>query len=190
MFLFSQLLSYIAYQPILNIVAQIRERDSRNFNEPLSLAKTYPEIQGLVDTYNLFINRITETFNVQKNFIDYVSRELRTPITALLGTLEVTKNKPRSAQEYHQVILQLEQYTTDLQETLDQMMLLSGAKTNFELSTLRIDEVIWNLIENHILFHQAQIEVTLAVSDHTLLRLEGNEKLFRISHWEYSGECY
>lgn len=180
-FLFSQLLSYIAYQPILNIVAQIRERDSRNFNEPLSLAKTYPEIQGLVDTYNLFINRITETFNVQKNFIDYVSHELRTPITALLGTLEVTKNKPRSAQEYHQVILQLEQYTTDLQETLDQMMLLSGAKTNFEFSTLRIDEVIWNLIENHILFHQAQIEVTLAVSDHTLLRLEGNEKLLELA---------
>src|SRR5690606_8979754 len=180
-FLFSQYLSYIAYQPIVKIIGQIKDRDSRNFNEPLSLSKTYTEVEDLVETYNHFVMRIAETFNVQKNFIDYVSHELRTPITAMLGTLKVTKNKPRSAAEYNQVIQQLQQYTTDLQETLDQIMLLSGAKTSFEFSVLRIDEVVWRLIENMILYHRAQIEVDIQLEDNTLLTVEGNEKLLELA---------
>src|SRR5690606_6003080 len=107
-FLFSQYLSYIAYQPIIKIIVQIQDWDTKNFNEPLSLEKTYTEIGDLVKTYNHFVKRIAETFHVQKNFIDYVSHELRTPITALLGTLEVTQSKTRSAEEYKSAIAQLE----------------------------------------------------------------------------------
>ncbi|WP_437921334.1 sensor histidine kinase [Sphingobacterium sp. LRF_L2] len=180
-FLFSQYLSYIAYQPIIRIIDQIKERDTKNFNEPLSLQRTYAEVEDLVETYNHFITRIAETFNVQKNFIDYVSHELRTPITALLGTLEVTKTKRRSTEEYEQVIAQLKQYTTDLQETLDQMMLLSGAKTNFEFKSIRVDEIIWQIVENMVLYHQAHIEVDIQVNDQSLLTVEGNDKLLELA---------
>ncbi len=180
-FLFSQYLSYIAYQPILRIVDQIKERDTKNFNEPLSLTNTYAEVEDLVETYNHFVTRVAETFNVQKNFIDYVSHELRTPIAALLGTLEVTQGRPRNVEEYQQTIEQLQQYTIDLQETLDKMMLLSGAKTSFEFSKIRIDEVIWQLIEHMILYHQAQIEVDIQVEDNAMLSLDGNEKLLELA---------
>ncbi|MGO1242958.1 MAG: sensor histidine kinase [Sphingobacterium sp.] len=180
-FLFSQYLSYIAYRPILKIVDQIKDRDTKNFNKPLTLTKTYAEVEDLVETYNHFVTRVAETFNVQKNFIDYVSHELRTPIAALLGTLEVTKSRTRNIEEYEQVILQLEQYTTDLQETLDKMMLLSGAKTTFEFSKTRVDEIVWQLVENMILYHQAQIEVDIQVEDNATLVVDGNEKLLELA---------
>lgn len=180
-FLFSQYLSYIAYQPIIKIIDQIRDRDSKNFNEPLSVAKTYTEIEDLVKTYNHFVNRIAETFNVQKNFIDYVSHELRTPITALLGTLEVTESKPRSIAEYKNTIAQLEQYTLDLQATLEQMMLLSGAKTNFEQKPIRVDEVVWQVIEDMVLYHQARIEVDIQVKNNGLLTVVANDKLLELA---------
>lgn len=180
-FLFSQYLSYLAYQPIIRIIDQIKDRDSKNFNEPLTLQETYAEVEDLVETYNHFVTRIAETFNVQKNFIDYVSHELRTPITALLGTLEVTESKTRSAQEYGAVMQQLKQYTTDLQETLDQMMLLSGAKTSFEFKTIRVDEIIWQLVENMVLYHNAHIEVDIQVHDQSLLSTAGNDKLLELA---------
>lgn len=180
-FLFSQYLSYIAYQPIIRIIDQIKEKDSKNFNEPLTLTKTYSEVEDLVETYNHFVLRIAETFNVQKNFIDYVSHELRTPITALLGTLEVTKTKQRSTDEYEQVMLQLKQYINDLQETLDQMMLLSGAKTNFEFKPIRVDEVVWQVVENMVLYHHAQIEVDIQVLDQQLLHADANDKLLELA---------
>ncbi len=180
-FLFSQYLSYIAYQPIIRIIDQLKEKDSKNFNEPLQLKQTYAEVEDLVETYNHFVSRIAETFNVQKNFIDYVSHELRTPITALLGTLEVTNAKQRSVAEYENVITELRQYTNDLQETLDQMMLLSGAKTSFEFQPVRVDEVIWHLVENMVLYHQAHIDVDLQVDKHTLLTVDANDKLLELA---------
>lgn len=180
-FLFSRYLSYIAYQPIEKIIDHIRDRDSRNFNKPLSLTKPYAEIEDLVDTYNHFVKRIAETFHVQKNFIDYVSHELRTPITALLGTLEVTQSKTRSVEEYEDAIVQLEQYTLDLQDTLEQMMLLSGAKTNFEFRPTRVDEVMWQVMENMVLYHQAHIEVDIQVKNNSLLTVEANDKLLELA---------
>ncbi|WP_313385790.1 HAMP domain-containing sensor histidine kinase [Chishuiella sp.] len=180
-YVFSNYLSNIAYEPIIKIIQQIKERDAKNFNKPLKLEKSYEEIEDLVKNYNHFIDRITQTFTIQKNFIDYVSHELRTPITALLGTLEVTNTKKRTSEEYEDVIIQLKQYTNDLQETLDQMMLLSGVKTNFEFKQIRIDEVIWQVIENAILYHQAHINVDIKVENNHLLSIHGNEKLLELA---------
>ena len=181
MYLFSQILGYVAYQPIIEIINQIKNRNTSNFNEPLQLKKAYAEVDDLIFTYNQFIHQIAQTFNVQKNFIDYVSHELRTPIAAIFGTLEVTKQKERTAEEYNEVLNRLRQYTTDLQETLDQMMLLSGAKTTFELKPIRVDEVVWQVIENAILYHQARIEVDLYVPNDQLLKINGNEKLLEVA---------
>jgi len=180
-YLFSRYLGYIAYQPIIDVINQIKGRDSNNFEKPIQVRRSYAEIQDLVDTYNLFVDRISQTFNVQKNFIDYVSHELRTPITALLGTLEVTNKRERSNEEYEEVLLQLKQYTNDLEETLEHMMLLSGAKTSFDFSKLRIDEIIWQVIENAILYYGAKVEVDLRVENTKLLEWEGNDKLLALA---------
>ncbi|GAA4148591.1 HAMP domain-containing sensor histidine kinase [Sphingobacterium kyonggiense] len=180
-YFFSRFLGYIAYQPIIKVIDQIKERDSQNFDVPIQLTKSYSEIQDLVNTYNHFVDRIAQTFAVQKNFIDYVSHELRTPITALMGTLEVTKQRARSAAEYEQVILQLQQYTNDLQDNLEQMMLLSGAKTSFEFQKLRMDEIVWQVIEQAVLYHHSKIDVKIEVQNPDLLTWEGNDRLLALA---------
>lgn len=180
-YLFSQFLGYIAYEPIIRMIEQIKNRNNKNFNEPIVLKKSFAEVEDLVLTYNQFIDQIAQTFHVQKNFIDYVSHELRSPITALLGTLEVTKQKARTVEEHVNVLKQLNQYTNDLQETLDQMMLLSGAKTNFEFIPIRIDEIVWQIIENQIIFQQAQVNVDIKVPKEDLLTVMGNAKLLDLA---------
>ena len=61
------------------------------------------------------------------------------------------------------------------------MMLLSGAKTSFEFSQIRIDEVVWQVIENAILYHEARINVDLQVENNQLLTIQGNEKLLEVA---------
>lgn len=180
-YFFSHFLGYIAYEPINNIIKQIKVRNYSNFQEPLKLEKSYAEVDTLIKTYNQFIQQIAETFSIQKNFIDYVSHELRTPITALIGTLEVANSKERSVSEYQHTIQTLKQYTRDMEETLDNMMLLSGAKTTFEMKTIRMDEVLWHVVENAILYHQATIEVSIHVQDTELLKSVANEKLLDLA---------
>src|SRR5690606_6313030 len=113
------------------------------------------EIKDLIVSYNHFIEKLSNTFHIQKNFIDYVSHELRTPITAILGNLEVTNTKDRSIVEYKENIQLIKQYILDLEETLEKMTLLSGANTRLEFNEIRIDEVVWHVIEHAILYHNA-----------------------------------
>lgn len=177
----SRYLATVAYAPIQGIIQQINSKDNRNFDTPIQLQRSYLEIQDLVATYNNFVDKIAQTFAVQKNFIDYVSHELRTPMTALMGTVEVTEQKPRSVDEYRAVLSELRQYVRELQDTLEQMTLLSGANTDFEMKPLRIDEVIWSAIESVIRYHQAQISVDIGVTDHQVLTWRGNEKLLQLA---------
>ncbi len=180
-YFFSRMLGNIAYKPITNIISQIRRRDTQTFGHPLTLPDSYTEINDLVDTYNLFVDRLAQTFVVQKNFIDYVSHELRTPITALLGTLEVSKQKERSLEETNDLLHKLKQYTLDLETTLDNMMILSGANTNFELTDFRVDEVLWEVIENAMQRHNAIIRVDFQVEDSQILQCKGNASLITLA---------
>lgn len=179
--IFSQFLGNIAYDPILKMISQIKKRDNQNFNEPIVLNKSYQEVQELVDTYNHFVEKLSQTFSIQKNFIDYVSHELRTPLAAILGTLEVSKQKPRTVEEHELVNLQLKRYTEDLRDTIDHMMILSGAKTNFETKIIRIDEVLWEIIEQLTLVHGAQISVDIQVSNTDILKIDANDKLLQLA---------
>lgn len=181
MYLLSIWLGKFAYVPIVKIIDQIKERDTQNFGHPLVVQKSYTEIEDLVSTYNHFIEQIAQIFHIQKNFIDYVSHELRTPITALLGTLEVSKLKSRSVEEHEAIATELKQYVQDLETTLDNMMLLSGAKTNFELKPTRIDEVIWNVIENAYLYHASKIEVVMEVENPDILIRKINVPLLEVA---------
>lgn len=180
-YFFSQYLGYIAYKPINHFIRQIKNRNGINFNTPIKIGQPYLEIKELLITYNSFINQITQTLSVQKNFIDYVSHELRTPITAIMGTLEVTKQKKRTIDEYQQALQELKQYTSDLQESIDQMMLLSGACKEFELIFIRVDEIIWEIIENQIMYHRANIRIELKVDKDKLFLIMGNKQLLTLA---------
>ena len=180
-YIFSHFLVKFTFQPLTNIIDQIKQRDHSMLTQPLKTNDSFSEIQDLVTSYNHFIERLDKTFYIQKNFIDYVSHELRTPITALLGTLEVTSHKNRSNLEYQQVMQKLNQYVIDLEDTLDNMMLLSGAKTNFEFSKIHLDEIIWQVAEQMIMYHNAQINVNVLVQQSNYLQITGNAQLLQLA---------
>lgn len=181
-FIFSQFLGRIAYAPIIKIIDQIKDRDNNNFHQPIiSDVNDYDEIKDLIISYNHFIEKLANTFYIQKNFIDYVSHELRTPITAILGNLEVTNTKDRSIQEYKENIQLVRQYILDLEETLEKMTLLSGANTRLEFSEIRIDEVVWQVIENAIFYYGANIDVNIDVEDTSDFSIQGNSKMLELA---------
>lgn len=177
----SNLLSKYAYEPIVNIVKQLKERDAKNFNTPVKITNSYAEIEDLVKTYNDFIEQLSQLFQIQKNFIDYVSHELKTPITALLGTLEVTLPNSHSKEEIEETTRKMKQYIHDLEQTINNMMLLSGVKVNFEAKIIRIDEIVWKVVENAILYHQAKIDVDIHVQKADELNMNVNAQLLELA---------
>src|SRR5690554_3254217 len=64
-FVLSQFLGKIAYKPIINIIEQLKDRDDQNFTKPIHTAHSYSEISDLVQSYNQFISRLDQTFQIQ-----------------------------------------------------------------------------------------------------------------------------
>jgi len=180
--LLSKGLSKIAYKPLKRIIKEVQSKDISKLQEPISVAQTKDELQELIETYNLLLSRIGETFNIQKNFVNYVSHEFKTPLTAIAGNLEVFSQKPRSTEEYQEVTRLALENVYQLEEILNNMLLLSGAiQAPTEKSKVRIDEVLWNVIEQCQQNLQADIQVHFPEIDPDLFRMEASENTIHLA---------
>lgn len=92
-FLLSRFLSQIAYRPITKIINQVNSLEMNSLNNPILSSNTNDEIQDLITTYNNLLSKLSDTFAIQKNFINYVSHEFKTPLAAISGNLEVFAQK-------------------------------------------------------------------------------------------------
>src|SRR5699024_9851400 len=144
----SVILSKIAYRPLQRVMAEINKRTLENLAEPISYPEGKDEVQKLVETYNHLLQRVNHVFEAQRNFIDYVSHEFKTPLTAISVALEVYSQKERSPEEYQKVSREALQNVYELEKILSNMKLLSGMKEHhISHEWIRIDELIWDLAE-------------------------------------------
>ncbi len=178
----SKLLSKIAYKPLKQIVKEIKNKESNTLTTPVSPINTRDELQELVETYNHLLNRIADTFVIQRNFINYVSHEFRTPLAAISGTLEVYSQKLRSPEEYQEATRVAQENIEELKTILNNMLLLAEAKNTIQTFTsLRIDEILWDVVSQAQIKYKALIHVDLQVQSPEKLQVKGNEVLLQIA---------
>lgn len=180
-YLLSRFLGNMAYEPIQKIIDQVRQKEIDQLNEPIRLQQSYSEIQELVETYNDLMAKASETFVIQKNFINYVSHEFRTPLAAISGSLEVFSQKDRTPEEYQEVASRSIERVKELEEILNNMLLLSGAINSKDFMFFRIDEIIWNIVEEVTVSLKAHIHVDFKVENVGLLSVKGNEKQLQLA---------
>lgn len=143
----SKWVANIAYKPFRKVIEQVNQISTNNLDVQIEDPDTQDELQDLISTFNNLLSKISETVIIQKNFINYVSHEFKTPLASILGNLEVFSLKERSPQEYEQLSQTLIQEITQLEEMLNALMVVSDLRKEAEtLVQLRIDELIWQII--------------------------------------------
>ncbi len=61
------------------------------------------------------------------------------------------------------------------------MMILSGAKKSFDFISTRLDEIVWEVVEHAILYHEAKINVQINVQDVDLMEIQADSKLLELA---------
>lgn len=177
-YIFSRILSDFAYRPITNVINQVNEIEANSLDKPIISTNTKDEVQALIDTFNNLLKRLSDTFIIQKNFINYVSHEFKTPLASILGTMEVFNQKERTPQEYNQVTKKVLEDVYYIESILNTLMMLSGLKdTNNNSENFRVDELIWDINED-IIENNAQkqkIKIHLDIKNNKLLNIKGNK---------------
>ncbi len=174
----SRWISSKAYKPFRDAITQVNNISANHLDSRITLPGTKDELEDLIRTFNELLEKISETFIIQKNFVNYVSHEFKTPLASMLGNLEVFSMKNRSPEEYRQLSQNLIQQINQLEEILNTLMIISDLRENTDISTsVRIDEIIWEIISKiSALYNKSNISVFMEVApeDEELLFVSGD----------------
>ena len=133
-------------RPVSNLVKEVGKISGTSLDLRLDVGNGKDELARLAETFNLMLARLEAAFLTQKHFIANASHELRTPITAIAGEIEVALLQKRQPEEYIKVLNSLLEDTRNLGALSTQLLLLAQTSSGNQprsFAPLRIDELLW-----------------------------------------------
>ncbi|MFN8711976.1 MAG: sensor histidine kinase [Bacteroidota bacterium] len=177
-------------QPIIRMVNEVNEINTllpgTRKGKRLSTGKEKDELERLAVTLNRLLQRNEISLDAQRNFVASASHELRSPLTALAGQIEVALRQQRSAEEYRQLLLSLTEDLNRLTELTNGLLTLAktDAIEHMPVVKFRIDELVdESIIETIRRDHQWTIDVDYDdyPEEDELFDAVGNNNLLRIA---------
>jgi len=113
-----------AFRPIEHARAEVARVLS--LGEGLRLTETGPvEIRSLLEAVNALLGRLEAAHQAQVRFTAEAAHELRTPVTTLLGELDVTLRAPRAPAEYQATLASMREEVARLRGLVDGLTALA-----------------------------------------------------------------
>ncbi|MCX5896395.1 MAG: ATP-binding protein [Proteobacteria bacterium] len=139
------------YREIVGNIVKVTNRiTSQNLQERLTVPEVSDELQHLMVTINSMIDRLETALQEVKQFTADVSHELRNPLFALKGELEVALSRERSDGEYGEAILESLERTNLLIKMVNDLFLISRfdmKKIDINLIYLNLSEIVRDLFD-------------------------------------------
>lgn len=135
-------------RPINELTDKINHISSEDLSKRLETGNGKNELQQLAATINELLNRLQQSFDTQRRFIDNASHELSTPLASISSQLDVALQRERSNGEYRNVLSSVNDDVKNLNmlvKSLLEIAKVSGSPKGIELSSVRIDEILLHL---------------------------------------------
>jgi signal transduction histidine kinase len=114
-----------AIAPVHELIRTASRINDSNIDTRLDLPENQDEIYQLATTINDLLSRLEAGIQQQKQFTADASHEIKTPLTAIRGTLEVLLRKQRQPQEYEEKIKDVTAQADRLNLLIDQLLQLA-----------------------------------------------------------------
>ena len=87
-------------RPLGSLRTQLDGLDADSLERRVELPEAPSELRPVVDEINSLLQRLKAAFEREQAFLGDAAHELRTPIAGLRATLELSRSRPRSNEEY------------------------------------------------------------------------------------------
>ena len=140
--------SKILLKPLRKIADDVKDISAQNLEHRIKSNNAKDEWNYLTETLNELLDRLEQSFEMQRRFISSASHELSTPLTSISSQLEVSLQRNREAKEYRGIMQSVYQDVRNLAkltQTLLEFATVSGIKGGIKINSIRIDEILMQL---------------------------------------------
>jgi len=128
-------LSGRAIQPLAQIIQQTSNMKPGNIDERLPLRGSGDELDQLSLTINGLLDRIAAYLSQKRDYLANAAHELRSPLAAIRGLVEVALTSERSTPEYINLLNEVMEESTGLGVLVNQLLLAEGDAGQLALNT-------------------------------------------------------
>jgi len=160
-------LSRSATAPVSEIAEQAEAIAPGAVGQRITAHAQVEEFNRLVGVLNSMLERLDRGLLAQRRIIADVGHDLRTPLTAMQGELEVTLRNPRAPEQYQQVLHSLLEETNHLATISEALLLLARVEAG-ELAPRRVATDLGALAERAVAHLRQRVTdhpVTLVPAD-------------------------
>ena len=138
------LFSRTIIRPVKETIREVKLISSQNISHRLFTGKRKDELAELNETFNDLLNRLEESFSIEKRFISNASHELSTPLTAISSQVQVALLKERTSDEYKKILVSVLKEVQGLHHLTSNLLEIAKAGSHgaIALQKLRIDEIL------------------------------------------------
>lgn len=133
-----------ALGPVRRITQQASAIAEGEFGTRLDQPATEDEIGEMVRLLNRMLDRLRSALDANRRFAADASHELRSPLTAMMGEIDVTLRRERSASEYREALTVLRQRLDAMSGLTTALMVMVRAQeqTSPRISEVRLADLI------------------------------------------------
>ncbi len=174
-------------QPVTDMTAKARQISATNLELRLNSSESADELSELANTFNDMLRRLENSFDAQKQFVSNIAHELRTPLSAIIGELELSLTKKKSKEEYQVAIRNALADAKRLVRISNSLLDLAKASydpTEIAFREVRLDEVLLDAqqyIQESNPGYLTNIDFSTSFDNDKLISTLGNEYLLKVA---------
>lgn len=137
-------------KPISEMNKQVGAISAYNLRKRLNEGNRQDEIAQLAMNFNEMLQRLEQSFDLQRSFVSNASHELRTPLAGLKSEIQVALEKERNNEEYKKILQSLLNDTQRLIQLTNGLLQLAQSEKQekaISFQPVRIDELIFQTQE-------------------------------------------
>lgn len=117
-----------ALAPVTKMADAAGAMGASDLAERLPVPASHDELAHLGRAFNDLLDRLGEAFARERQFAGEASHQLRTPLAALIGQVEVALRRERSAEEYQRVLQAVFGQSQRLQRVVEALLFLARSE--------------------------------------------------------------
>jgi heavy metal sensor kinase len=130
-----------ALAPVTCMAEAARAMTPAEPHQRLPSPRTGDELEDLRGAFNDLLTRLHEALERQRRFTGDASHQLRTPLTAMLGQVEVALRRERRPEEYREALARVRDRADHLRQIIEALLFLARADAEAHVDGLAVSDV-------------------------------------------------